>query len=129
MEGLDRLERETAGNTGLVFTIAINYGGRDEVVRAAKRIAGLVKEGKLSEEEINEELFSSFLDTEGLPDPDLLIRTGGELRLSNYLLWQCAYTEIYVTDCLWPDFNKEELEKAVLSYQGRDRRYGGVKNP
>ena len=129
VEGLDRLERETAGNTGLVFTIAINYGGRDEVVRAAKRIAGLVKEGKLSEEEINEELFSSFLDTEGLPDPDLLIRTGGELRLSNYLLWQCAYTEIYVTDCLWPDFNKEELEKAVLSYQGRDRRYGGVKNP
>ncbi|MBQ6679854.1 MAG: isoprenyl transferase [Lachnospiraceae bacterium] len=126
VDGLDRLERETAANTGLVFTIAINYGARDEIVRAARRIASAVRDGKLKEEEITEDLVTSFLDTEGLPDPDLLIRTGGEMRLSNYLLWQCAYTEFYVTDCLWPDFNKAELEKAVAAYQSRDRRFGGV---
>ena len=85
------------------------------------------RDGKLSPEDVTEDLISSYLDTRLLPDPDLLIRTSGELRLSNYLLWQLAYTELYVTDCLWPDFSKEELEKAIIAYNSRDRRFGGVK--
>ena len=102
-------------------------GGRDEIVRAARRMAEDLETGKLKKEEITEPVFASYLDTAGIPDPDLLIRTSGELRLSNYLLWQLAYTEIYVTDCLWPDFDKEELEKAIAAYNKRDRRFGGVK--
>ena len=127
VEGINRLERETRDNTGLTFVIAVNYGGRDEIVRAARRMADDLESGKLKKEEITEQSFASYLDTAGIPDPDLLIRTSGELRLSNYLLWQLAYTEIYVTDCLWPDFDKEELEKAIAAYNKRDRRFGGVK--
>ena len=126
IEGLDKLERETAENTGLTFVIAVNYGARDEIRRAAAKIAEQVRDGLLSPEEISEDTISGALDTAGIPDPDLLIRTGGEMRLSNYLLWQCAYTEFYVTDLLWPDFSKEELERAIESYNRRERRYGAV---
>ena len=127
VEGINRLEEETKNNTGMTFIIAVNYGGRDEIVRAVRKLAADVETGRLLKEDITEEVMESYLDTAGIPDPDLLIRTSGELRLSNYLLWQLAYTEIYVTDCLWPDFNKEELEKAIAAYNKRDRRFGGVK--
>lgn len=127
IEGIGRLERETAGNTGLTFVIAVNYGGRDEIRRAAAKLARDCADGKVCPEEITQEVFASYLDTAGMPDPDLLIRTSGELRLSNYLLWQLAYTELYVTDCLWPDFDQAELEKAIVQYNQRDRRFGGVK--
>ncbi|MEY8337176.1 isoprenyl transferase [Lachnospiraceae bacterium 62-35] len=127
VEGINRLEEETRDNTGLTFVIAVNYGGRDEIVRAAQKISAAAKEGTLDPNELDEKRFASYLDTADLPDPDLLIRTSGELRLSNYLLWQLAYTEIYITDCLWPDFSKEELEKAVIAYNNRERRFGGVK--
>lgn len=126
-ERICQLEEATKENTGLKFQIAINYGSRDEMTRAIRKIAEDCKEGKLKEEEITEETVSSYLDTRGIPDPDLLIRTSGELRLSNYLLWQLAYTEFYFTDVPWPAFTKEELEKAVRSYEERSRRYGGVK--
>ncbi len=123
---INSLEEETKDAKGMTFIIAVNYGGRDEITRAVRRVMEDAKAGKLSPEEMDETVFSSYLDTAGIPDPDLLIRTSGELRLSNYLLWQLAYTELYVTDCLWPDFNKEELLKAIETYNGRDRRYGGV---
>ena len=121
------LEVVSKDNTGLHFQVALNYGIRDEILRAVQRIAEDVKMGKLESSQITEEKFSSFLDTKGIPDPDLLIRTSGEERLSNFLLWQLAYTEFYFTDVLWPDFNKAELEKAIAYYNKRDRRFGGVK--
>lgn len=124
---IDELEKATVNNTGLHFQIALNYGGRDEIVRAVKKIAGEVKEGKLSEEQITEQLISDTLDTKGIPEPDLLIRTCNEQRISNFLLWQLAYTEFYFTPVAWPDFSKEELEKAVEAYNHRDRRYGLLK--
>ena len=127
VEGIDSLERETKDNTGLTFVIAVNYGGRDEIRRAAAKLAADAARGALDPDAVTEDVFASYLDTAGIPDPDLLIRTSGELRLSNYLLWQLAYTELYVTDCLWPDFSQEELEKAILQYNKRDRRFGGVK--
>jgi len=126
IEGLNKLEDETKDNTGITFVIAVNYGARDEMRRAMTKIATEVKAGTIAPEEITEEMISNHLDTAGIPDPDLLIRTGGEMRLSNYLLWQNAYTEFYVTDLLWPDFNKAELEKAIESFNKRERRYGGV---
>lgn len=127
IDGINRLEEETKDNTGLTFVIAVNYGGRDEIRRAAAKLAEDVKAGKVEAEDITESVFASYLDTADIPDPDLLIRTSGELRLSNYLLWQLAYTELYVTDCLWPDFDEKELEKAIFQYNKRDRRFGGVK--
>ena len=121
------LEEASKDNTGLHFQIAINYGSRDEIVRSVRDIAKQVKEGALALGDINEELISQTLDTKGIPNPDLLIRTSGELRLSNYLLWQLAYSELYFTDVPWPDFSKEELEKAIADYNRRDRRYGALK--
>ena len=126
-ESIERLEDATKDNTGLHFQIAINYGGRDEITRAVKKLSQKVTEGKLLPEDINEQCITSELDTAGLPDPDLLIRTSGELRISNFMLWQLAYAEFYITSIPWPDFNKEELEKAVLAYNNRDRRFGLVK--
>lgn len=123
---IQELEEVSAKNTGINFTIAINYGSRDEMVRAMRRMMEDCKNGDLLPSEVSEEVFQSYLDTSDLPDPDLLIRTSGELRLSNYLLWQLAYTEFYFTDVLWPDFNKTELEKAIEYYNGRDRRFGAV---
>lgn len=127
VESIENLEQTTKNNTGLNFTIAINYGGRDEITRAVRKIAEKVEAGILKPEQITEQMISAHLDTVELPDPDLLIRTSGEQRLSNYLPWQLAYTEFYFTDILWPDFNKEELIKAFEKYNKRERRFGGVK--
>jgi len=121
-EGLD----ETAGHTGMTFALAVNYGSRAEIVRAVSSIAKDVRDGTIDPESVDERLVSSRLYTEGLPDPDLVIRTSGELRLSNYLLWQLAYAEFYATSTLWPDFSRWEMLRAVRSYQGRSRRFGGV---
>ena len=126
-ESIEELENATKDNTGLHFTIAINYGGRDELVRATRKIAEKVANGEVKPEEITESMVNNHLDTAGYPDPDLMIRTCDELRISNFLLWQLAYTELYVTPVAWPDFSKEELEKAVEAYNRRDRRYGLVK--
>lgn len=120
------LEEATKNNGGLNFQIALNYGSRDEIVRAVRKIARDAKDGKLEPESITPEVISSYLDTHDIPDPDLLIRTSGEERLSNFLLWQLAYSEFYFTDVRWPDFTKEELMKAIEQYNSRDRRYGGV---
>ena len=127
IESINNLEEKTKNNTGLNFTIAINYGGRDEIVRAVRKIADKVKAGEIETSDIDEAMISDNLDTAGIPDPDLLIRTSGEQRLSNYLPWQLAYTEFYFTDVYWPDFNREELIKACEKYNKRERRYGGVK--
>ena len=124
---IEELEECSKNNTGLNFTIALNYGSRDEIVRAVREISKNVKDGKISESDIDDKMISDYLDTRGIPDPDLLIRTIGEERLSNFLLWQLAYTEFYFTDVLWPDFNKKELIKAVEKYNERDRRFGKVK--
>lgn len=124
---IEELEECSKNNTGLNFTIALNYGSRDEIVRAVREISKNVKDGKISESDIDDKMISDYLDTRGIPDPDLLIRTSGEERLSNFLLWQLAYTEFYFTDVLWPDFNKKELIKAVEKYNERDRRFGKVK--
>jgi undecaprenyl diphosphate synthase len=113
---------------GFQANICLNYGGRDEIVRAARRYAEDYAAGKVSGE-LTEEGFSGYLYSAGMPDPDLLIRPGGELRLSNFLLWQCAYSEFYFTDILWPDFTPDELDKAIEVFKSRDRRFGGVKNP
>ncbi len=125
-EKIKELEEYSAVNTGLHFQVALNYGGRDEITRAVRTLAQEVKTGNRNVEQIDEDLISSYLDTKGIPDPDLLIRTSGEQRLSNYLLWQLAYAEFYFTDVLWPDFGKADLERAVEFYGSRDRRFGGV---
>ena len=124
-ESIAKLEHFSKDFTELHFQIALNYGSRDEITRAVNRMLEDQKAGKL-ETPVEEETISNYLDTAGIPDPDLMIRTSGEQRLSNYLLWQLAYAEFYFTDTLWPDFNKKELEKAVEFYQSRDRRFGGI---
>ena len=124
---IEELEEASKNNDGLNFQMAINYGSRDEMVRAMRKMMKYCEAGKITSDEVTEEVFESYLDTHGIPDPDLLIRTSGELRLSNYLLWQLAYTEFYFTDVPWPDFTKEELEKAIMQYNNRDRRYGKIK--
>jgi len=124
-EELHAAENKTVGNTGMQFNIALNYGGRAEIIEAARR---MVTSG-VDPRDFDEARFSSFLYTAGQPDPDLLIRTSGEMRVSNFLLWQIAYAEIWVTDTLWPDFRKRDLLEAILAYQKRDRRYGGINQP
>ena len=127
VQRINELEECSKNNTGIYFIIALNYGSRDEITRATRKMAQDCKDGKLNPEDITETTIGSYLDTADIPDPDLLIRTSGEIRLSNYLLWQLAYTEFYFTDVLWPDFDKEELKKAIVKYNQRDRRFGGVK--
>ena len=126
-EKIKELEEYSSQYDELYFQIALNYGSRDEIKRAVQKMTEDVKAEKLNPEEISEQTISDYLDTKGLPDPDLLIRTSGEERLSNFLMWQLAYTEFYFTDVAWPDFNKAEFEKAIAKYNQRDRRFGGVK--
>ncbi len=126
-ERIAYLEEFSKKYDDLHFQIALNYGSRDEIARGMRRLAQDAAEGKIKPEDVDEEMVESYLDTAGIPDPDLLIRTSGELRLSNFLLWQLAYTEFYFTDVAWPDFNREELIRAIEKYNARDRRYGGVK--
>ncbi|MBQ8139717.1 MAG: isoprenyl transferase [Lachnospiraceae bacterium] len=127
VKSIEDLERDTAANTGLHFQIAINYGGRDEIRRTVSKLSDKVLSGEIKPEDITEETIAGELDTAGIPDPDLLIRTCGEQRISNFLLWQLAYTEFYFTDVAWPDFNEAELEKAIDAYNHRERRFGGLK--
>ncbi len=128
-ESIHRLEEFSANQDGLNFQIAINYGSRDEMLRGMRQMLSDYGEGKFDLKDLDEKMFENYLDTRGIPAPDLLIRTSGELRLSNYLLWQLAYSELYFTDVAWPDFTKKELEKAVQDYNKRDRRFGGVTDP
>ena len=121
---IDDLETSTAGNSGMTLNLALSYSSREEILGAVIDIAERVKAGTLDVEEITEEIFRASLHTDGIPDPDLLIRTSGERRISNFLLWQLAYTEIYVTDVLWPDFTKKDLLDAIKDYQTRERRFG-----
>ena len=125
-QAIEELEQISSVNTGLNFTIAINYGSRDEMRRAMVTMAKDVENGSVRAEDITEEKFASYLDTAGIPDPDLLIRTSGEQRLSNFMLWQLAYTEFCFMEVLWPDFNRDELIKAIRQYNGRERRFGGI---
>lgn len=125
-ERIKELEEFSAKNTGLHFQVALNYGSRDEMLRAIRRLSMDVKSGAVEPENIDETVLEQYLDTKGIPDPDLMIRTSGEQRLSNYLLWQMAYTEFYFTEVLWPDFDRAELERAVEFYKKRDRRFGGT---
>lgn len=124
LTAVSEVGKRTASGSGMVLTLALSYGGRDDILQAIRRLMVLSREGNLAPEEVTEVLFSRYLWTAPLPEPDLLIRTSGELRISNFFLWQLAYTEIYVTSTLWPDFGLEELLQALLDYQGRERRFG-----
>ncbi len=124
---IEDLTKATKDYDGLNFTVALNYGSRDEILRAVNRIFSDMQQGVIQNGEVTQELLEAYLDTSDIPDPDLLIRTSGEQRLSNFLLWQLAYSEFYFTEAHWPDFNREELVKAIESYEKRDRRYGGVR--
>jgi undecaprenyl diphosphate synthase len=126
LELIEHAQTRTRGNPKLKLIIAFNYGGQDEIVEAARRIAHDVAAGKLKPEAVNRDLFSSYLTTAGIPDPELVIRTSGERRLSNFLIWQSAYSEFVFTDTLWPDFTKTDLAAAIAEFQGRDRRFGGL---
>lgn len=125
LKSLDNAIERTKNNTGVTFNVAFNYGGRDEIVKSVRKIAKEVKEEKINIEDINEELISNNLYTEGIPDPDLMIRTSGEIRLSNFLPWQLVYSEFYFTDKLWPDFTNEDLDEAIEEYNRRNRKFGG----
>lgn len=127
IEELDHAKEKTKGNTGLVMSLALNYGGRNDLVNAVKNISQEVVDGKISVDDIGDDLISSHLSTKESPDPDLVVRTSGEQRLSNFLLWELAYSEFYFTDIHWPDFDEKELQKAIFAYQSRDRRFGGIK--
>ncbi len=127
-ERIAQLEEATKHYTGLHFQVALNYGSRHEILGAVNRLIEDKEQGLLAKKTLTEDDFAAYLDTAGIPDPDLLIRTSGEQRLSNFLLWQLAYSEFYFTQVHWPDFNVEELEKAIDAYARRDRRYGGVKD-
>lgn len=122
---INNLKEASKNKKGIHLTIAMNYGGRDEITRAVKKIAQDVKDNKLKSEDITQELISNYLDSAGTPDPELIIRTSGELRTSNFLMWQSAYSEYYITDKLWPDFTIDDFKNAIKSYQSRDRRFGG----
>jgi undecaprenyl diphosphate synthase len=124
LERLRETIKMTAGNQGMILNLALSYGGRDEIVAAAKRMVGEAQAGRINLQEITKEFFAGYLYTSGIPDPDLLIRTGGEYRISNFLLWQMAYTEFFFTDTLWPDFSEYDLLKAIAEYQRRERRFG-----
>jgi undecaprenyl diphosphate synthase len=126
IKSIDALEEASKNNTGLNFQVAINYGSRNEILRAAKALSMDVKSNKIDIDHIDEETFEKYLDTNDIPEPDLLIRTSGEQRLSNFLLWQLAYTEFYFPDVLWPDFNKKELQKAIEYYSSRNRKFGAI---
>jgi len=126
LDALDRLRDDTAHHDGMTMLLALNYGSRAEITDAVRNIASKVAEGALAPGAIDDQIITDHLDTAGLPDPDLLVRTAGEMRLSNYLLWQLSYAEFYVTDVHWPDFTVEELHKALASFRGRTRRFGGV---
>ena len=123
---IQKTVQKTASNTGLTLVLALSYSGRWDMTEAARQLATMVADGVLDPDDVDEEMVSSLLDTGSIPDPDLLIRTGGEYRLSNFMLWQSAYSELYITDCYWPDFRREELYEAIRSYQDRDRRFGQV---
>jgi len=127
-EVIAKAKEQTRNNTGLNLVLALNYGARLEIIDAVKSIAGDIQDKQLTVDELNEEIFSSYLYTAGIPDPDLLIRTSGEMRLSNFLLWQLSYSELYVTDKLWPDFDETEFKLAIDSFQKRKRRFGGIVN-
>lgn len=118
--------RETAGNTGLTLVLALSYSGRWEILEAARQIAAEVRDGRLATSDIDETLFSHYLSTDGIPDPELMIRTSGEMRISNFMLWQLAYSELYMPDVLWPDFRRKHLYEAILNYQQRERRFGKI---
>jgi undecaprenyl diphosphate synthase len=126
LDEFDRTAEATAGNTGMGLCLAVNYGGRTEIARAARQIAREVRAGRLDPESIDESAFAAYLDTAGMPDPDLLIRTAGEMRVSNYLLWQISYAEIWVTDVLWPDFRASHLHDALLAFARRQRKFGAL---
>lgn len=126
-EELIRAYNNTKNNKGLVLNLALNYGGRNELLNAIKNIYAEIQKGSLSIEEINEDIINNYLYTKNMPDPDIIIRTAGEQRLSNFLLWQCAYSEFWYTDVKWPDFSKDDLKIAIYNYQNRDRRFGGLK--
>ena len=124
-DDINNLKEASKNKRGIHLTIAMNYGGRDEITRAVKKIAQEVKDNKINPEDITQELISNYLDSAGTPDPELIIRTSGELRTSNFLMWQSAYSEYYITDKLWPDFTIDDFKNAIKSYQSRDRRFGG----
>lgn len=126
LKAVEKAIEETKKNDGLILNFALNYGSRTEIITAVQKIAKDIETGKLNKEEIDESLFSNYLMTQTLPDPDLLIRTSGEIRLSNFMLWQLAYTEFWFTDVLWPDFNEQCLLQAIYTYQQRGRRFGGI---
>ena len=124
---INKLEEITQHKTGMTLNIALNYGGRDEIIRGIHKLVADIENSKINGSQINEEVLAGYLDTRGIPDPDLVIRTSGEQRLSNFLTWQTAYSEFYFTDCLWPDFNEEEFDRALEVYNNRDRRFGAIK--